>query len=98
MLSLAALGLLWIAGVLILILYTVDEDQPAQTRRNKPDGRKLEPSTAFSGLGGEISRLEARFSDQELELEKAAYLANHKHHNHVHRVDGKIQWIRREAR
>lgn len=86
MLSLAALGLLWITGMVLVILYTVDEDQsPSKSRR------KAEPSARgkATGLGGELSRLEARFEGGDLEIARAIYLQDHPHHEHlVQKPDG----------
>ncbi len=95
--SLIVLLLLWATGTIVLALYTIDDEQP--TRTKKAQGKSLgKPpmDNGYTGLGGEISRLEAKFEGQELELHRAAYLADHPHHRKVIRArDGALSFDRR---
>jgi len=94
--SIFILFLLWSTGTILLILYTVDDESP---RAKKVTAADLAPGVG-SGLGGELSRLEATYVDAELELHRAHYLADHKHgysgakgaRKTTERVDGVLRW------
>lgn len=97
--SLIALLLLWITGTVLLVLFTYDEDQSSRSRSRSTQtpslGKKPPMENGYTGLGGEISRLEQKFEGQELELHRAAYLADHPHHDRVIRArDGALKFNR----
>jgi len=92
--SLLAVFLLWATGTILLILYTVDDEQ--SPRKKKVTAADLAPGPG-SGLGGELSRLEANYDGSELELHRADYLASHKHTTRTIRdANGVLRWKRRD--
>lgn len=80
MLSLIGLGLMWVTLVILIVLYTVDDDQTS--RRTSRAGKK-EPTEYpgnYSGLGGELQRLEEKFEGAELVFARAEYIRDDPRH------------------
>lgn len=98
MLSLAGLGLLWATGVVLMLLWTEDDDQGSRPKKKgskKAKASKADYSSRYSGLGGEIQRLEDTFEGAELVFAKAAYDRDDPRHAEA---KAQLRELRRERR